>query len=242
MIIVMEHFSTLLPMTFDQAVDRFSDGEIDLLHIDGYHTYEAVRHDFETWQSKVSGRGVILFHDVMERIYDFGVWRLWKELTPSIRASPFSMSMGWACWPSARTHRPRFATWSSLAARRSTGSAHCFEQLGKRVRLQMELDPNVPGTTMCPIKNRGAGRIRAGSRLLNRSMSTLRQELSRLRDVEQECQELQQVTKQESSTRRLNVTGSKWPIFRHHCPGVWCIVSMTSAPGSHRPAQRDGKS
>src|SRR6266566_576900 len=43
-----EGFSRLNPGTFDQAVAGFADGSIDLLDIDGTHTYDAVRHDFET--------------------------------------------------------------------------------------------------------------------------------------------------------------------------------------------------
>jgi hypothetical protein len=74
-------FSTLLQMTFDEACPQFADKEIDLLHIDGYHAYKTVRHDFETWLPKVSDRGIILFHAVVERIADFGVWRLWEEVT-----------------------------------------------------------------------------------------------------------------------------------------------------------------
>ena len=29
---------------------------IDLIHIDGFHTYEAVRNDFEKWEKKLKGR------------------------------------------------------------------------------------------------------------------------------------------------------------------------------------------
>ncbi|WP_108462325.1 rhamnan synthesis F family protein [Devosia naphthalenivorans] len=74
------HFSRLLRMSFLEGRDHLVDGSVDLLHIDGLHTYEAVREDFETWQPKMSERCVVLFHDTNVHQPDFGVCQFWREI------------------------------------------------------------------------------------------------------------------------------------------------------------------
>ena len=87
-------FSTLLRTSFEAALPSFSDGSVDLIHIDGFHTYEAVSQDFTSWLPKTSSRAVALFHDTNVREGGFGIWRFWEEVASRYPHFEFPHSHG----------------------------------------------------------------------------------------------------------------------------------------------------
>ena len=53
---------TIIKNTFDAVAASWAQ-PIDILHIDGLHTYEAVRNDWERWHPYLSEHAVVMFHD-----------------------------------------------------------------------------------------------------------------------------------------------------------------------------------
>ena len=93
-----ESFSTLLRSSFDEALDFFLSESIDVLHLDGFHTEAAVRHDLEAWLPKIRPSGLLLLHDVDVRTKAFGVWKLWAELQERGRSWTFHDGPGLGVW------------------------------------------------------------------------------------------------------------------------------------------------
>ncbi len=84
---------TLLRSYFADAVNDFEDESIDLLHIDGFHTYEAVKNDFTLWFPKLAEDGVVLFHDIADSC-DYGSVTYWNELLDKYPGFSFQHSWG----------------------------------------------------------------------------------------------------------------------------------------------------
>jgi cephalosporin hydroxylase len=77
--------------------------KIDFLFIDGDHTYEGVRRDYELYTPLVAPGGLVALHDVVKREDQarIEVWRFWEELKQAglrvqewIETSPGKRSIG----------------------------------------------------------------------------------------------------------------------------------------------------
>ena len=116
----------LLRMTFDAALAHFEDGSVDILHIDGQHHYEDVKHDFDTWLPKMSRRGVVLFHDI--EVYDrnFGVHKFWAEVSRRYPSFAFRQLWGLGILGVGDDLPPAFA---SLFAASQTPAGECVRKI-----------------------------------------------------------------------------------------------------------------
>jgi O-antigen biosynthesis protein len=133
-------FSTLMECTFDEALEHFGDGSIDLLHIDGLHTYEAVKHDVEKWRPKLSERGVFVLHDIDTRRRDYGVWKLWETLRESYPHFELHHAHGLGILAVGEQQPEEFKELLTLSAEALQPLRDLFFLLGYRLRLQLHVE------------------------------------------------------------------------------------------------------
>ncbi len=130
-------FSQLMQMPFDKALPHFPDNSIDLLHIDGTHTYEAVQHDFHSWLPKLSRGGVILLHDTVVKREGFGVRKFLKEIKTQYTVFELHFSEGLAV-VCTDDHTHSGIVNFIKRAKQAPSLIKFFEALGKNILLERE--------------------------------------------------------------------------------------------------------
>jgi Methyltransferase domain len=86
---------TVFPMrmTFAEASKKITP-PIDLLHVDGLHTFKAVTSDFKDFRNLLAPGGIVLFHDVYTTFRQMRLfWALISSRYPSYRI-PYSHGLG----------------------------------------------------------------------------------------------------------------------------------------------------
>jgi predicted O-methyltransferase YrrM len=143
-------FSTIIQSTFADALSRFEDGSIDLLHIDGQHYYEDVKEDFEAWLPKLSRRAVVLFHDTQVRERGFGVYKFWAEVEHRHPSLEFFHGHGLGVLAVGQDIPPAVSGMLAANDSRKGLARQLFSNLGSRVGLRMEMDALRPMVETVP--------------------------------------------------------------------------------------------
>ncbi|MDY8108871.1 glycosyltransferase [Fulvimarina sp. 2208YS6-2-32] len=128
-------FSSIHRMTFAEALDKFEDNSVDLLHIDGRHFYDDVKEDYETWTRKLTANAVVLFHDTNVRERDFGVWKLFAELKAHHPTFEFFHNHGLGVLAFGEIP-PALSDLFALEGEDAAGFRKTMETLGQRLSLQ----------------------------------------------------------------------------------------------------------
>ncbi len=131
------NFSELMQADFESARRGFEDRSIDLLHIDGAHDYESVRHDFGSYLPKMSQRGVVLLHDSADRSEGFGVYRLVDELRGRFECFEFLHASGLAVIQVGQAAGGEFAAFLAAAQEKPESYRALFARLGEFLQAAM---------------------------------------------------------------------------------------------------------
>jgi len=134
-------FSKLLRMTFDEALGEIPNRAVDLLHIDGLHSYEAVKHDYESWLPKLSARGIVLFYDTAVLDRGFGVHQLWGEISRDLPGFHFEHGHGLGVLATGPNQTAEMVEFFKTANARPGAVRQLFAALGFRLQHQIQTHP-----------------------------------------------------------------------------------------------------
>lgn len=193
--------SEMMRMRFDEAIDYFEDGTVDLLHIDGLHTYDAVKEDFESWAPKLSERAVVLFHDTCVHEREFGVWRYWREISSSYPSFEFTHTHGLGVLLVGPDRCERLLQLAQASAAGDFATVnHLFDCLGRNIKNVEEIERVNAGLAAAHAELGRVGqeqqrlvaeneRFQASQEELSAERERLSLEAARLREVESSLRE-----------------------------------------------------
>jgi hypothetical protein len=176
-------FSRLVQNTFQEALSQFADGSIDLLHIDGYHTYQQVKADYEAWSVKLSSSAVVLLHDTNVREHGFGIWQFWQELRDGRPSFEFLHGHGLGLVTPGPAAPEALSPLFTADAAKSQQIREIFFALGQRVAFAKELN-EITG-----LWRSGAGELKAaeeGQMRMKGEVAGLEREAAALRAAQTE--------------------------------------------------------
>jgi O-antigen biosynthesis protein len=128
-------FSRLIRSTFPEALSQFRDRSIDMLHIDGLHTHDALKHDFEIWRPKLTDRAVVLMHGTSVFEKNFGSFQYFHELSQDFPAFQFLHCGGLGVVGVGRRLPDRVARLLEVAegGPQCHTIRRCYSRLGQRI-------------------------------------------------------------------------------------------------------------
>ncbi|MDP2649452.1 MAG: class I SAM-dependent methyltransferase [bacterium] len=83
-------------MTSEEFAKKYKKRTYQYIYIDGDHSYEGVKKDFNLFWSRLEKGGLMVFHDVTVKEYPglpkFGVWKFWQEVKGEKISIPLTQS------------------------------------------------------------------------------------------------------------------------------------------------------
>jgi predicted O-methyltransferase YrrM len=83
--------SSMRQDTLTMLKEMLGGREIDLLYLDGDHTYAGIKSDYERYEPLVAKDGIVALHDIWEIPEEVPYWRraneasiFWQELSPKV--------------------------------------------------------------------------------------------------------------------------------------------------------------
>lgn len=80
----LNNYITTYVMTSQEFAQKYPDRKYEYIYIDGDHSYEGIKLDYELFWPKLTSGGIMSFHDInikgLHHGIEYGVWKLWQEL------------------------------------------------------------------------------------------------------------------------------------------------------------------